>query len=259
MDLILDAGNSRIDGGLFADDTCIFRFELDSGRNWTGDELGITLRQLLREAGHAPDAVTQVAICSVSERSGTLHEAASRWFGVAAFQVDASADTGLRFDYHDVRQLGADRIANAVAARQRYPERDLLIVDAGTATTVDALSGDGVHHGGAILPGIGLWAQALRDHTAALPLVALEAAPESVGRSTRDNIASGLYFGHLGAIRELVARIGRDAFGAAGRPFILGSGGAATLFSSAGLFDAVDPDLTLLGTRLLLRRSMSIE
>lgn len=259
MDLILDAGNSRIDGGLFDDDACLLRFELDACRGWTSDELGITLRQLLREAGHDPPAVRHVGLCSVTGLVDPLREAAQRWFGVIAFTVDADAPSGLRFDYHDMRQLGADRIANAAAARQRYPGCDLLIVDAGTATTVDAVSADGVHRGGAILPGIGLWAQVLRERTAALPLVTVAAAPEPLGRSTRDNIASGLYFGHLGAIRELLARIGPAAFAADARPFILGSGGAATLFAGAGLFDAVDPDLTLAGTRLLLRRSLSTE
>lgn len=259
MDLILDAGNSRIDGGLFADDNCIFRFELDSRRNWTGDELGISLRQLLREGGHDPKTVRHVGLCSVIALSDPLREATQRWFGTHAFVVSADGPSGLRYDYHDARQLGADRIANAEAARHLHPGRDLLIVDAGTATTVDAVSASGVHHGGAILPGIGLWAQVLRERTAALPLVTVAVAPEPVGRSTRDNIASGLYFGHLGAIRELTTRIGQTAFGADARPFILGSGGAATLFAEAGVFDAIDPALTLAGTRQLLRRSLSTE
>lgn len=260
MQLILDVGNSRLDGGLFDDDRCIFRFELEARAQATADDWGLRLTQLVQAQGLDAAAIAHVALCSVSPPiTDALRDAARHWLGCTPFVVSAAVDTGLRYAYADPNQLGTDRIANAVAARERFPGRDLLVVDAGTATTVCAVSADGEHRGGAIVPGIGLWARALRDHTAALPLLRPSVPERASGLTTADNMLSGLYYGHLGAIRELMAQIGQEAFGSGGQAFRLGTGGAATLFAGdrVGLFDFHDPDLTLQGTRLLLRRHLS--
>lgn len=258
MDLVFDAGNSRIGGAVYDGDACRLRFQFDSRRGWTPDELGWLLTGLLLEHGIAGTAIQRVAVCSVvSALTGVLAEVAQHAFGVVPMLVDRHAAHGLRIAYSDPQQLGADRIANAVGALARYPQRDLIIVDAGTATTVCAVSRERAHLGGAILPGIGMAAHSLRQNTGSLPLVQVRHPPVPLGMNTVDNIAAGLYFGQMGAIRELTQRTRQAAFADA-PALVVGTGGAAALFAEAGLFDAIDPDLTLFGTRLLLDLSAPI-
>lgn len=255
MDLVFDVGNSRIDGAVFAGEECALRFEFDSRRAWTADEFYLLLAGVVRENNVAASAIARIGMCSVvPAQSAMLIDIAKQHLQITPFVVDAQCAHGLRIVYRDPKQLGADRIANAAGALTRYPRRDLIIVDAGTATTVCAVSQNGVHMGGAILPGIGMAALSLRQNTSSLPLVQLQAAPLPVGLTTVDNIAAGLYFGHLGAIRELVQRTRQSAF-TDSDAFVIGTGGAAELFADAGVFDAIDPDLTLFGTRLLLNLS----
>lgn len=254
MDMVFDAGNSRIDGAVFDGAALLLRFEFDAKRAWTCDEFGLLLRALLRERGIALNAISRIGVCSVvAVQTQLLRQVAVDWLGMAAFVADPQSAAELQIAYRDPQQLGMDRIVNAVAALALYPGRDLILVDAGTATTLCAVSRHGEHLGGAILPGIGMAAHALRQHTNSLPLVQINGMPEPVGLTTADNIAAGLFYGQLGAIRELIQHTGRAVF-AHSESLVIATGGAAGLFAQANVFHAIRPELTLIGTRLLLDR-----
>jgi type III pantothenate kinase len=144
--------------------------------------------------------------------------------------------------------VGADRIANAIAATLRHPKRDVIVVDCGTATTFDMVAAAGDYLGGAILPGVGISAEMLASRTARLPSVEI-ARPEVVlGRSTVESIQSGLYHGHVGAIRHLVEELTREGFAGA-QPVVIGTGGFARMFEAEKLFDEIVPELVLFGLK----------
>ena len=157
---------------------------------------------------------------------------------------------GLTIGYRKPARLGTDRLAAALGARAGHPGKNLLIVDAGTATTVTALRRDGHLLGGAILPGLILWPAMLATRTAQLPLVTKLSRPRhALGRSTAEGIASGVYFGHLGAVRELVTRVAAEAFGR--RDFlVLGTGGHAPFLQREGVVAVHEPTLVLDGLRV---------
>ncbi len=162
--------------------------------------------------------------------------------------VLTAKNAGLRLGYRRPAELGHDRLACALGARRLYPQRDVVVVDCGTATTVTALTRDGVLAGGAILPGLSLWPDMLARRTAQLPPIDLGGAwPAALGRSTQDGLRAGILLGHAGAIRELTQRVAREAFGPRARPVVIGTGGHAARFAREKLFTGVEPDLILTG------------
>ena len=160
---------------------------------------------MLRENDVDPRAVDRVALCSVVPAALHPVRGASRqYFRREPFVLQAGVRTGLKVRYRNPLEVGADRIAGAIAAAQRQPARNLIVVDCGTATTFDVVTAGGDYLGGVILPGVGVSAETLASRTAKLPRVEI-ARPDSVlGRSTVESIQSGLYHGHCGAIRHLV-------------------------------------------------------
>jgi type III pantothenate kinase len=225
---------------------------------WTDGRLAARWRVPAREAAGAAGFARRVAprirgtfdraaFCSVVPAlAEAIRGRMDRASGVAAAELDARSPHGLEIGYRRPGLMGADRIAAALGARVRLPGRDVIIVDCGTATTVTALGRDGRVRGGAILPGLALWPAMLAARTAQLPAVALRAPRSAVGRSPREGIASGIFHGHAGAVRELVARIAREAFGRR-RPAVVGTGGAAESLAGAGILTAADPDMVLRG------------
>jgi type III pantothenate kinase len=160
--------------------------------------------------------------------------------------LSSASSLGLKVGYRRPGRLGADRIAGALGARAAFPGRNVIVVDCGTATTLTALSGDGVLLGGAILPGIGLWPEMLAARTAQLPRVAPRRPASALGRSTEEGLRSGFFHGHAGAIRELVRQIRKEAFGRA-NAVVIGTGGHAPRFAREGLFTTLAPALVLHG------------
>ena len=160
--------------------------------------------------------------------------------------------TGLKIRYRNPLEVGTDRIANAMAGVGKFPDEDLIIVDLGTATTLCAISKDRTYQGGVILPGLRMSMQALESGTSKLGSVEIIRKEVCLGRTTMSSIQSGLYFGHLGALQETMHRIRLEEFGGK-RPKVIASGGFATLFGGAGLFDQVVPDLVLQGLLVALR------
>jgi len=149
-------------------------------------------------------------------------------------------------------EVGADRIANAIAGAHIYQDENLLIVDFGTATTFCAISKDKEYLGGVILAGLRISAEALESRTAKLPSVEITAMRSCLGRGTSESIQSGLYFGNIGMVREIKQRLIDEAF-SGGPTRTIGTGGFSGLFDKTGLFDAVVPDLVLKGLNLAMK------
>jgi type III pantothenate kinase len=249
MLLCLDIGNTQIHGGVFDGDTLLCQFRKSTQPLGSTDEIGIFLVSVLRENRVDPRSVDRVALCSVVPAA--LHPvrgASKQYFGREPFVLQAGVKTGLKVRYRNPLEVGADRIAGAVAATQRQPGRNLIVVDCGTATTFDVVNAAGDYLGGVILPGVGVSAETLASRTAKLPRVEI-ARPETVlGRSTVESIQSGLYHGHSGAIRHIVDGLTKEVFGGE-KPYVVGTGGFARMLEEERLFDEIVPELVLLGLR----------
>jgi type III pantothenate kinase len=160
--------------------------------------------------------------------------------------------TGLKIGYRDPKEVGADRIADAVGAIKLFPRRNLIVADFGTATTMCAITRDKEFLGGNIIPGVRLAMEALETKTAQLPSVEIIPPASALGRSTIESIQAGLYWSNVGMVRELVARISAEVF-ADEAPLVIGTGGFSQLFSREKLFDHVVPDLILTGLMEIIR------
>lgn len=257
MILCLDVGNSHIFGGVFEGDDLRLTFRKTSRQGASSDEYGLFFRGVLRENGFDPEAIRNVALCSVvPEVIYSISSACQKYFGEAPFVLKAGARTGLKIRYRNPLEVGSDRIANAIAATTMYPGDDVLVLDLGTATTVDAISASRDYLGGVIIPGLRMSMEALDRGTARLSSVEIRKTDLCLGRSTADSIQSGLYFGHLGALREIMARVTDDAFEGR-RPRIIATGGFSGLFADSELFDEAVPDLVLRGLLTALLMNLS--
>jgi type III pantothenate kinase len=250
--LCLDVGNSQLTGGAFEARELKLQFRRTTLGKPASDELGVFLRSALRENGIEPGAVGAVAVCSVvPDLVHSLRAACLKYFGLEPFVLRAGVRTGLKIRYRDPREVGADRIAVTIGAADLYPRRDVVVVNLGTATTIEVVSRDKDYLGGAILPGVRLSMEALETGTARLPSVEIVRPVSVVGRSTTECIQTGLYLGTLGAVRELLKAITAEAFGGT-RPAVVATGGFSALYRDEPDFDAVVPDLALRGLRLAL-------
>ncbi|MBS1958974.1 MAG: type III pantothenate kinase [Bdellovibrionales bacterium] len=259
MILLLDVGNSQMFGGVIKSETpfnakgeikppdIALRFRKQTQWSTTSDEFGLFLMSVLKENGVDPSEIKKIGICSVVP--GVMHSlkgACQDYFNINPFILQVGVKTGLKIKYRNPIEVGADRIANAVAATLMYPNKDLVIVDLGTATTFCAVNNEKEYLGGAIVPGLRISMEALESRTAKLPTVEIVMPEMACGRSTVESIQAGLYYGHLGTMRELIKHYKKDLF--AGRePFVVGTGGFSRLFHGTGIFDLEVPDLVLYG------------
>ncbi|HZZ58658.1 MAG TPA: type III pantothenate kinase [Opitutaceae bacterium] len=253
MLLCLDVGNTQIHGAVFEGDALRLQFRKSTHPLGSSDELGIFFLSALREGGIPPAAVGRIAICCVVPAAlYSLRGAAEKYFHARPFILQAGVKTGLKVRYRNPAEVGADRVAAAIAAAERAPGRDLIVVDCGTATTFDVVTSTGDYLGGAIMPGVGVAAESLASHTAKLPRVEIVRPEVALGRSTVESIQSGLHYGTVGAIRHLLERLTDEVF-ATQRPHVIGTGGFARLFEEDRLFDEIVPELVLAGLRRAAR------
>ena len=247
--LCIDVGNSHIYGGVFANGEICLRFRHTSKVS-TSDELGIFLKNVIRENQCAPEDIRAISICSVvPQLDYSLRAACVKYFSVEPFFLQAGVKTGLNIKYRNPSDVGADRIANAIAATHRYPGKNLIIIDFGTATTFCVINAQKAYLGGVILPGIRLAVDALSTNTAKLPSVEIIKIEQVVGRSTIESIQSGVFYGAIGACREILERIKTEAFDGLD-VLVLATGGFASLFDKQGIYDQHIPDLVLQGVRI---------
>jgi type III pantothenate kinase len=266
MLLAIDAGNTNIVFALFDEPgdgiTTVeggamkARWRIATDPRRTSDEYAVWLMQLLDIGGFDRKAIRQIIISTVVPRAlHNLELLASRYFKIEALVAGrAPAEFGLDIDVDQPRSLGSDRAINAIAAHAKYPG-DLVVVDFGTATTLDVVDFNGAYKGGIISPGINLSLDALVGNTAMLPRIAI-AAPAStsvIGTNTEEQMLIGVFWGYVAMMEGLIARIRAQV----GRPLkVIATGGLAVLFDEAtDIFDAVDPDLTLEGLAILAQRA----
>lgn len=261
MLLTIDIGNTAVTIGVFRDGSdanqagpdgrlaTTLRVATDSRR--LADEYGILLKNLLEFRGIATGDLSAACICSVvPPLTGLFEDVCRRFFGVAPLLVTSQLDLGMPVRYDNPRDVGADRIVDAVAAVQLYGA-PAIVVDLGTATVFDAVSRDGEYLGGAIAPGINLSADALYYNTSQLRRVELVAPDQAVGRNTTTSLQSGLVLGYAGLVATMVERF-KAEIGADAR--VVGTGGLVTVISDyVSVFDDINQELTLVGLDLIYR------
>jgi type III pantothenate kinase len=257
MILSLDVGNTQIYGGVFegsaGQEKMLISFRRNSKQGSSSDEVGVFLRMVIRENGIDPTKIKLIVLCSVvPEVIYSLRGACQKYFNITPFILQAGVKTGLRIKYRNPLEVGADRIANSIAASHLYPNEHLILVDLGTATTFCAVSKERDYLGGSIVAGLKLNMESLEAKTAKLPSVEIIAKNEVLGLSTVESLQSGLYYGHLGAMREIITRITQESFKGE-KPFVIGTGGFSSLFEKEKIFDAIIPDLVLKGNLIALQ------
>lgn len=257
MILSLDVGNTQVYGGVFdgplGQEKMLISFRRSSKQGSSSDEVGVFLRTVIRENGIDPTKVKQIVICSVvPEVIYSLRGACQKYFSITPFILQAGVKTGLRIKYRNPLEVGADRIANSIAATHLYSQQNLILVDLGTATTFCAVSKERDYLGGSIIAGLKLSMEALEAKTAKLPSVEIVGKKEVLGQSTVESLQSGLFYGHLGAMREIITRITRECFKGE-EPVVIGTGGFSSLFEKEKIFNAIIPDLVLKGNLLALQ------
>lgn len=255
MIICLDVGNTHIFGGVFEGSKVILTFRIPTHSGITSDQFGIFMKNVLRENDVDPTKVDNISIGSVVPSIDySLRSACIKYFKITPFFLKAGVKTGLKIRYLNPVEVGADRIANAIAAVEQFPDNDIIIADFGTATVFCAVTAAKEYLGGAILPGMRLSMEALNKNTAKLSPVEIIRPEVVIGRSTMESIQSGLYYSQMGAMREFISRVKETQF-LNSTPIIIGTGGFAHLFEKEDLFNAIISDLALQGLRLALEKN----
>jgi type III pantothenate kinase len=246
--LAIDVGNTNIVVGLHDHVRWLGSWRAATDASRMADEYAVLLDGFFRPVDAALADVSAVVLSSVVPAlTSTFEDVARRYCHAEAIVVGTGINTGVKVLYDNPREVGADRIANAVATFKLYGG-PAIVVDFGTATTFDALSADGEYVGGAIAPGLNIAADALFEHAARLFRVELKSPSAAIGRNTGASVQSGIIFGYVGLIEGLIQRF-RNEMGPAK---VIATGGLAEVIAGqTALVDVIDPMLTLEGLRLI--------
>ena len=249
MLLAVDIGNTNITLGVFEGEQLRATWRMAASVNQMSDEYATLLLNLLHHRGLDTSDIKEVALCSVvPPLIATFGELFQRYFRISPLVVEAGVKTGVRIRMDNPREVGADRIVNAAAAHHLYGG-PVITTDLGTATTFDTISKEGDYLGGAIAPGIVTATEALFARAAMLPRVELVHPKQAIGTNTIAAMQSGIIFGYVGLIEGIVARIQQEL---GGKAKVVATGGYAELIAKeTTVIDIVNPDLTLIGLRLI--------
>jgi type III pantothenate kinase len=256
MLLAIDVGNTNIVFGVFDNTTLVRSWRLLTLRERTADEVGLMVIGLLGHERIDLDRVDAVVMASVvPPLTPIMRGMVKRYFGREALVVDPTTNAGMPILYERPGEVGADRIANGIAAYEQYGRGHvpLIIADLGTATTFDAVTAKGEYLGGVICPGPQIAADALFQRAARLPRVDVRKPEQVVGRTTVGAIESGLFWGYVGMVEGIIRRMS-DELG--GKALCVATGGLADMIApETSLIQHVDPDLTLHGLRIVWHRN----
>ncbi|MFC1897510.1 type III pantothenate kinase [Chloroflexota bacterium] len=249
MLLAVDIGNTNIAFGVFEDERLRITWRMATDVNRMADEYAALFLNLMHHQGLKASDIEEVALCCVvPPLLTTFEELCQRYFHTSPLVVGPGIKTGVRICVDNPREVGTDRIANAAAAHHLY-RGPVIVVDLGTATTFDTVSKEGDYLGGAIATGIGTAAEALFTRATALPRVELIHPKQAIGTNTVTAMQSGVVFGYVGLVEGIVARIQKELGGEAK---VVATGGYAGLIAKeTTVIDEVNPDLTLVGLRLI--------
>ena len=252
MLLAIDLGNTNTVFGVYdTNDKLVMHWRLSTQKERTVDEYGILLRNLFALEKIDAKKIRRVIIASVvPPLDPVLNEMVSVYFSVKPVFV-THENAGIPVLYDDPREVGADRIVNAVAVVEKYG-KPAIVVDFGTATTFDAITAGGEYRGGVIAPGIVISAQALYEHAAKLPRIEIQKPANVIGSSTTGSMQSGLFYGYVALVDGIITRMKKE-LGSGTR--VIGTGGQAPFISQeTKLIETVDPNLTLDGLQLVASR-----
>ena len=255
MILTIDIGNTQIYFGVLKNEKVVANFRYTSKETITADELGVFLLSALRENNIKKTDIKEVAVSSVVPdiTRSTIHSI-KKYFNIIPFVIDNKSKTKIYVKNADIHDLGADRIADIEGAFYLYPNKNLIIIDFGTAITFDAVAKDGRYLGGAISAGPMLSMLALAGGTALLSTVEIKKPKNASGLTTETQIQSGLVLGTIGLVKEIVKRLKNECFKNK-EVLIIGTGGLGRLFEKENIFDCYEPNLILLGLYSLIRKN----
>lgn len=247
--LTIDVGNTSTTFGLFDGEKIVLQFRRTTNISSSSDEIGIFMRTALRENGYDWQAISKVGCCSVvPQMNYSLASACSKYLKIDPLFIQAGIRTGLKIKYSNPKEIGADLIAAAVGAVNLYSGKNLIVVDLGTAITVEVISKENEFLGGSILPGLKISVDALSSGTSKLPSVEIAKPAHILPTSTTESIQTGLYYGTAGAIKELCYVYKKNVFHGEDT-YIIGTGGFSKIFSEYNLFDEIIPGLVLSGVK----------
>lgn len=253
--LVMDVGNTNIVLGVYDDNKLKYHWRIETNRNRTEDEYGMLIKALFEHEGQSINDVTGIIISSVVPPiMFFLEKMCEKYFRIKPFIVGPGIKTGLNIKYENPREVGADRIVNAVAAIHEYGS-PLIIVDFGTATTYCFVNEEKQYLGGAIAPGIQISTEALYTKAAKLPRIEIAPPERIIGRNTVEAMQAGVVYGYVGQVDGIVSRM--KAYSNK-RPTVIATGGLAELIARESKeIDIVDPLLTLKGLHLIYNRNIN--
>ena len=255
MIFTMDIGNTNIKTALFDGDRMVQYWRLTTNKMMSSDEYGILLANLFRHNGLDMKDVSGIIMSSVAPSINfTIEHMVQNYFGIQPMMVVPGIKTGINLKYDNPRELGSDRIANAVAAWELYGG-PCIFIDFGTATTFGVMSAKGEFLGGAICPGLKLASEALVDRAAKLPRFELVKPESAIGRNTIANLQSGIVYGHVGLVTYLIQKMRQELKAPDAR--VIATGGMALLVAGeTDMIDVLDGTLTLKGLRLIYERNI---
>ncbi|MCT4478320.1 type III pantothenate kinase [Peribacillus sp. NPDC101481] len=253
MIFVLDVGNTNTVLGVYDEDILKYHWRIETNRHKTEDEYGMIIKSLLQHEGLSFDQFDGIIISSVVPPiMFALERMCKKYFGIKPLIVGPGIKTGLNIKYENPREVGADRIVNAVAGIQEYGS-PLIIVDFGTATTYCYINEDKQYMGGAIAPGINISTEALYSKAAKLPRIEISRPEGIIGKNTVSAMQAGILYGYVGQVEGIVNRIKAQSNL---EPTVIATGGLATLIANEStVIDVVEPFLTLKGLQLIYKRN----